>query len=85
MGSCTKCGNQDTKFVSGIGKTSGKPYSGYKCECGNMDFVKSKTFSKPSGFESQVPQVTLNDVMKELKSIKALLGKTEITTDEAPF
>lgn len=32
MASCQKCGSQDTKFVSGTSKKTGKPWSGYDCQ-----------------------------------------------------
>ena len=87
MSACSKCGNQDTKFSEGISKKTGKPWKGYKCECGNMDFVFIKA---PNGNPAPTPQGSkveklLEEILKELKIANGSLKPQETYEDKEPF
>lgn len=40
---CSKCGSLNQTFKQGVGKNTGKPYKGNKCnDCNAMDFINDK-------------------------------------------
>jgi hypothetical protein len=101
MSAVCSCGNQDLTYKSGISKTSGKKWQGWKCEkCDIMYGMNGMPWGdKPKApvgnFQPsrQAPQITTsNSVEKKLDAILAILKENfpplkdeVISEEESPF
>lgn len=93
MSSCSVCGSQDTKFVTGVSKKTGKPWSAYDCnepQCKNEKGYPNRTFAfqpKSSVGKSEQGTSTLEKKVDQILAIlKANFKQVTIEKEEdLPF
>ena len=87
---CPICGCQDTKFVTGTAKATGRPWSAYDCQnpsCKNEKGFPTRTFVKSQTAKtSKAPQASvmtgsidkkLDLIISMLKTLQMDMGITE--------
>jgi hypothetical protein len=87
---CNVCGSQDTKFVQGISKKTGKPWQAYDCnepQCKNEKGHANRTFGfAPKSPSGKSPVVASSTLEKKVDKILAILeknfGSISITKEE---
>ena len=98
---CPVCGCQDTKFVQGIAKSTGRPWSAYDClnpVCKNEKGYATRTFVRATPVKAVSKAPLGNSVDKKLDLIISMLKKLSgdmgieeanqelsVEADKAPF
>ena len=74
---CSVCGSQDTKYVTGMSKKTGKPWAAYDCnekQCKNEKGYSSRTFVPgPKGAVAKSTPVVSSTLEKKVDEILAIL------------
>jgi len=95
---CSVCGSQDTKFVQGVSKKTGKPWQAYDCnepQCKNEKGYANRTFGFAPKSPNGKPPVATSTLEKKVDKILAILVKNfgditvskkeEVNEEENPF
>jgi hypothetical protein len=67
---CSKCGSEQGVFKSGVAKSTGKPWKGWRCgECNEMTWIRDNNGQKPA------QPAASSEILQEMKRQTQLLAQ----------